>query len=86
MRPYLLTWLVLSLLTALTWGAASAHLGAWSVLVALAIAIFKASLVGLIFMHLRHEPASSRLVIVGALALLAVLCSLTLVDVSTRGS
>ena len=82
---YLLVYLSLLGLTLFTTGAAFLDLGSLNPLVALTIAVSKAVLVLLFFMHVR---TSDRLVWVFAAAgffWLAILMSLTLSDVLTRG-
>ena len=59
-RTYILVWAALMVLTAVTVAVSYVHLGMMNVVVALAIASVKASLVALFFMHLRYE---SRLVL-----------------------
>jgi cytochrome c oxidase subunit IV len=60
-------------------------LGAFSVVVALAIAVCKMLLVALFFMHVRYSTKLTKLVIVGGLMWLAILLLLTLTDFATRG-
>ena len=54
-RIYIIVWLSLIILTAVTWGVSYINLGMGNVAVALLIASVKASLVALFFMHLRYE-------------------------------
>jgi len=54
-RNYVVVWVVLLLLTAVTVGVSFLSLGLWNAAVALGIASLKAVLVALYFMHLRHE-------------------------------
>lgn len=54
-RNYVVVWVVLLLLTAVTVGVSFLNLGLWNAAVALGIASLKAVLVALYFMHLRHE-------------------------------
>ena len=79
MSAYFLTWVALCGLTGLTWLSSGAHLS-----LALAIAVSKAALVVVFFMHLRDEPAVSRLVLFSSLVLLAVFCAFTLTELGTR--
>ena|ERR1700730_15311425 len=71
-------------LTALTTGVAFVDLGRWNTVVALAIAVCKASLVALFFMHLRWSSSLLRLVMLLGLIWLAILITLTLSDIRTR--
>lgn len=84
-RVYVFVFIALLLLTALTVGAAFVHMGPFNNIVALTIAVTKAVLVLLYFMHLRHSPALTRLTVVGGVFWLMVLISLTMSDVVTRG-
>src|SRR3954463_1215378 len=68
-----------------TTAVAFVDLGAFSVVVALAIACGKMLLVALFFMHVRHSSALTKLVITGALLWLGILILFTLADFHTRG-
>ena len=74
----------LMLLTALTVWAAFQHLGIWNTPVALAIAVTKAILVALIFMHLRYSARLTAIVVVASVAWLAILILITASDYLTR--
>jgi cytochrome c oxidase subunit IV len=54
-RTYIIVWITLIILTAVTWGVSYINLGIGNVAVALFIASVKAALVALFFMHLRYE-------------------------------
>ncbi len=81
---YLMVWLALLALTALTIAVASMHFGAWSVLAAIVIATIKGTLVLLYFMHLRYEDRMFRIMLLLTLFTLAVIMLLTFVDVLLR--
>lgn len=81
---YVMGFVALVVLTGLTFGLAHVELGAWSLPVALAIAITKGSIVALFFMHLWDHEGSSRLVLVIAVMFVAVLSTLVVADVLTR--
>jgi cytochrome c oxidase subunit 4 len=81
---YALVFATLLGLTALTTGVAFVNLGRWNTVVALAIAVCKASLVALFFMHLRWSSSLLRLVMLFGLIWLAILITLTLSDIHTR--
>ncbi|HEX2230359.1 MAG TPA: cytochrome C oxidase subunit IV family protein [Candidatus Binatia bacterium] len=68
LKTYFIVFTALLVLTALTTGAAFVNLGAFNVAVAMSIAVVKALLVALYFMHLRH---SARLILVFVIASLA---------------
>jgi cytochrome c oxidase subunit 4 len=84
-RVYFAVFAALMALTAVTVWASMADFGALSVVVALAIAVAKALLVALIFMHVRHSRPLTRVVVVGGLLWLVILLALTLSDYLTRG-
>ena len=75
---------ILMALTAATVWAAFQHLGVWNTPVALAIAVTKALLVALIFMHLRSSPKLTAIVVSASLVWLAILILITLSDYLTR--
>jgi cytochrome c oxidase subunit 4 len=81
---YLLCWLALALLTGLTFGLSTMELGRWSLILALAIAVTKGTIVALFFMHLWDHRGASRLVLVTAVLFVVVLSSLVVADVLTR--
>ena len=70
--------------TLLTVGAALRDFGPWNIVIALAIATFKAVLVILFFMHARYIVGRTQLVIIAGFFWLAIMLSLTLVDYGTR--
>jgi len=71
-------------LTLTTYLVADAPLGEWHVPVALGIAVVKAALVALIFMHLIQSTRLTWLVVAAGLFTLALLISFTLADYWTR--
>lgn len=84
-KAYFAVFAVLVVLTALTTGVAFIDLGPWNTVVALAIAFTKATLVVLIFMHVKYSPRLTQIVVAGGLFWLAILLALTLSDFYTRG-
>jgi len=60
------------------------RLGPFNIVIALAIATLKASLVVLYFMHARYSPKRTQLVIICAVFWLAIMLALTLSDYVTR--
>jgi cytochrome c oxidase subunit 4 len=74
----------LLVLTLTTYLVAGAPLGVWHVPVALGIAVVKAVLVALIFMHLIQSSKLTWLVVASGLFTLALLISFTLADYWTR--
>jgi cytochrome c oxidase subunit 4 len=83
-KSYLLVFAALLVLTGTTVGVSFIELGEWNVIVALAIAIIKASLVVLIFMNVRNSSSLTKLFVVAGLVWLSVLIALTLADYWTR--
>ena len=84
-RNYIFVFVTLLILTATTTAVAFVDLGPGNTIVALAIAFVKATLVALIFMHLKWSPRLTRLAVVGGLFWLAILLALTFSDFLTRG-
>ena len=82
---YVAIFVTLLVLTATTTAVAFLDLGPWNTVVALGIAVIKASLVVLFFMHLKYSPLLNRTVLLGGLFWLAILIGLTLSDFATRG-
>ena len=82
---YIGIFLALLVLTATTTAIAFVDLGPWNTVVALGIAVVKASLVVLFFMHLKYSPLLDRTVLIGGLFWLAIMIGLTLTDFATRG-
>ena len=84
-RVYVAVFATLLVMTATTTAISSVDLGPWNTVVALGIAVFKATLVVLFFMHVKYSPPLTRIVIAGGLFWLAILLALTLSDFLTRG-
>ena len=84
-KTYVLVFTVLLVLTYTTYIVAFVDLGPWNVVVAMAIAIGKALLVALFFMHLRYSPKLTWIVTGGGLFWLGILLALTASDYLTRG-
>ena len=83
-KVYLGIFASLMVLTAATVAAAFVSLGEFNIVIALAIATLKGSLVVLYFMHARYSPKRTQLVIVCAVFWLAIMLALTMSDYSTR--
>lgn len=85
-KTYVVVWAVLMCLTALTATLSLINLRAWSTVIALVIAVAKASLVILFFMHLRYEKQKMIWVWAAVSAVwLTILLILTMNDYVTRG-
>src|SRR5256886_10460450 len=83
-RVYYTVFGILALCTYLTWQVAVFDLGALNTIVALVIAVFKATLVVLFFMHVRYSTRLTWAVVVGSVFWLGILLALTLGDYLTR--
>jgi cytochrome c oxidase subunit 4 len=81
---YLLIFGTLMVLTAVTVGVALLDLGFLNIFAALFIALCKAVLVVLIFMHVRYSRRIIPLVIGSSLLWLAILIALTITDFMSR--
>jgi cytochrome c oxidase subunit 4 len=81
---YLLVFLALAAATVITTLVAFVDLGAFSVVVALAIAICKMLLVVLFFMHVRHSTKLTKLVLLGGVLWFLILMGMTYTDFASR--
>lgn len=93
-RVYMAVFVALLVLTLLTVGAARVDLGEpevaglrvpLNVIVAIAIAVVKATLVVLFFMHVKYSGRLVQLVVVGAFVFLGILLIITMSDYWSRG-
>jgi cytochrome c oxidase subunit 4 len=76
--------IALLILTALTVGASRIHFGSANMLIAMAIASIKASLVIAFFMHLKWDTGINKIVFLSAFLFLSLLFVFTLGDQATR--
>ena len=81
---YVVTWLALLVLTAITVTVTGMNLGKFSVLTALAIATIKGSVVLAFFMHLKYEKPMFTVMFYIVLMTLAVFIGLTFFDILFR--
>jgi cytochrome c oxidase subunit 4 len=81
---YLAIILTLLTLTGLTVAAAYVNLGPFNIVVALAIATMKGTLVVLYFMHAKFVPRRTQLIIISGIFWLIILLFMTLSDYATR--
>jgi cytochrome c oxidase subunit 4 len=81
---YIIIISILLSLTALTVAAAYVNLGKYNIVVALAIATLKATLVVLFFMHAKYSPKRTKLVIIAGIFWLLILLFMTLSDYASR--
>jgi cytochrome c oxidase subunit 4 len=84
-RVYYTIFAILMLCTFITVQVAFFDLGRLNIVAALTIAVFKAVLVVLFFMHVRYSSRLTWLVVIGAVFWLAILLALTAGDYVTRG-
>jgi cytochrome c oxidase subunit 4 len=83
-KTYLAIFGALLVLTYLTVAVSRIDLGRLNTIVALTIAVTKASLVVLFFMHVRYSTRLTKLVVVGGFVWLALLFGFTMADFVTR--
>ena len=84
-RTYFAIFAILLVCTYLTWQVAYFDLGPLNTVVALGIAVFKAVLVVLFFMHVRHGTRLTWVVVLSGVFWLAILLLVTMSDYLTRG-
>jgi cytochrome c oxidase subunit 4 len=84
LKQYVATWVALMVLTVVTVGVAYLDLGIANDLVALAIAVGKALLVILFFMHVKESSQLTKLTVAAGFLWLAILIGITLSDYLTR--
>jgi len=84
-KTYFAIFAALLALTYLTVAVARIDLGRFNTIAALTIAVTKAVLVTLFFMHVRYSTRLTKLVVVGGFVWLALLIGLTMADIATRG-
>lgn len=83
-KLYYAIFAALLVLTYATIEVSKIDLGRFNTIVALTIAVTKATLVVLFFMHVRYSTKLTKLVVVGGFAWLSLLFGLTMMDVATR--
>ena len=83
-RVYYTIYALLMFCTYLTVQIAFLDLGAMNTVAALAIAVFKASLVVLFFMHVKYSPKLTWAVVIASVFWLGILLAMTMTDYLTR--
>jgi cytochrome c oxidase subunit 4 len=83
-RPFVLTWLALLFLLAITVSASFVATGPASLVIAMAIAMGKAVLIGWFFMKLRRESGLVRLAALAGVAWLGMLFIFLTLDYANR--
>lgn len=84
-RLYVVIWGLLMALLFLTLALGEVPLGQWNFFVAFAIAMVKAVLIVLFFMHVRYSPGLTKVVACAGFFWLAIMLGLTFADYLTRG-
>ena len=84
-RLYLGVFALLMVLTAVTVRVAFYDLGALNVFVALTIAVVKATVVVLYFMHVRYSSRLTQVIVAAGVLWLIIMLTFTLADYMTRG-
>src|SRR5262245_39753713 len=84
-KIYLAIFLTLMALTALTVAVAFVDLGVLNTVVALGVAVTKATLVILFFMHVKYSSKLTWLVVASGFVFLAIMILFTMSDVVSRG-
>jgi cytochrome c oxidase subunit 4 len=82
---YFTIFIALVVLTVATWSVAKMDLGRMNAVVALTIAVIKATLVVLYFMHVRYSSKLTWVFVGAGFFWLAIMVGLTLSDYMTRG-
>lgn len=82
---YIATWVTLLVLTAITVGASYVDFGSVNILIALGIATIKATVVAMMFMHLRWDHKFHAIIFSFSLIFLAIFIAFTMYDTETRG-
>ncbi len=85
LKLYFAVFATLMVLTALTVWVAFIDLGAMNTVVALAVAVTKATLVTLFFMHVKYSSRLTWLVVASGFFFLAIMFALTMADFVSRG-
>lgn len=83
-KIYLLIFFALLVGTALTVAASYIEMGPFNPIVALAIAVIKATLVILFFMHVKYSPKLTKLAVGAGIFTFLILIAMTLSDYITR--
>lgn len=83
-KTLVLVWAALTVLTWTTARVSEIELGEWNIVVALLIAVMKASMVVWIFMGVRYTTTLTRLFVVAGLVWLMIMIFLTASDYNSR--
>jgi cytochrome c oxidase subunit 4 len=83
-RTYVIIWIILTIMTFVTYGVAQIDLGPFNIVIALAIAAFKMMLVVWFFMHVRTDNPLTKLFVFAGFFWMAILFVFTLGDYFSR--
>jgi cytochrome c oxidase subunit 4 len=83
-RTYLVIFAILMVLLVLTVAVAFVNLGPFNIIVAMSIAVIKAVMVVLFFMHVKYSSRLTQVFVVASLLWVAIMFGLTLADYDTR--
>ncbi|MGI8962674.1 MAG: cytochrome C oxidase subunit IV family protein [Bryobacteraceae bacterium] len=83
-KTLVIVWAALVILTGTTSAVSYVELGEWNIVVALLIAVTKASLVVWIFMGVRYTTTLTRLFVVAGLVWLSIMILITFSDYNSR--
>ncbi|HET9364687.1 MAG TPA: cytochrome C oxidase subunit IV family protein [Candidatus Angelobacter sp.] len=81
---YLVIFIALAIGTVATWAIAFVDLGIWNPVIALAIAVTKATLVVLFFMHIYYSSKLTKITISAGIFWLLIMITMSLSDYLTR--
>jgi cytochrome c oxidase subunit IV len=84
-KSYFVIWVILIILTGTTLWVGELELGEWNVVVAVTIAVIKATLVALFFMHIKGSASITKIFVIAGLFWMSILFVLTLGDYNSRG-
>ena len=84
LKTYLIVFLSLLVLTAITVYSAQYDFGSFNIVLALLIASIKSSLVLLFFMHLYYDNKINLIFILGSVLFLAIFIGITMIDTNQR--
>ena len=83
-KTYVIVWIVLMILTAVTVYVSYIDVGMFNIVVAMSVASVKAAVVALFFMHLKFEDGITWAFALFPLGLLFLLIGMTILDTFTR--
>jgi cytochrome c oxidase subunit IV len=85
LKMYIGTWIALMVFTVITVGVSYVDFGDFNLWIAMLIATCKASLVALLFMHLRWDERFNSIILVSSIIFLGIFIGFTMSDTDNRG-